>query len=239
MPADRIFYCMDYDHLSRQSGMYIADLMNRAIQNNGRCTLVLSGGRTPKQLYRLLGNGSVNPAGLPIDWSVVNLFLADEHIVSPDYPESNFLMIRENLVNTIPHFTGTLNHPDITLQDPLQIADVYEQVMRSYFHPDAFWPKFDIIVLGLGTDGHTGSLFSDSTALNTQKRWVSEVHRKPADTDRITMTLPVINHARHVVFLVSGTDKSEVFRKVIEGDPALPASRVRPIDGTLTFFVSE
>jgi 6-phosphogluconolactonase len=208
-----------------------------AIGAQGRFTVALSGGSTPKALYSLLASNYANFA-----WNRVFLFFGDERHVPPTDPESNYRMVNESLLTkiTIPSenvFRVPAENPDANAA-----ASEYEAQIRRFFElkPGEF-PRFDLILLGMGPDGHTASLFPDSAALDEQSRLVVANWVAKFNTHRITFTFPVLNRAAEVAFLASGADKAEMLHQVLETKitPPLPSQRVEPTDGKLLWILDE
>ena len=191
----------------------------QAIASRGRFVVALSGGKTPADLYRFLA------AHVPAQvWDKTHIFLADERLVEKDHPDSNFRFIKENLVGRIASATPQLYPATVE----------YEQTLKDFFGRQL--PVFDLIVLGLGEDGHTASLFPGDAALNVTDHWTAVVQR--GDHPRITLTLPVINRAEHVFFVVLGESKRAVLQKFFAGEEKLPAVRVRPAQGQVKVFTN-
>jgi 6-phosphogluconolactonase len=201
-----------------------------AIAERGRFTLALAGGDTPRALYRRL---AALPAGT-IDWARTVLFFGDERAVPPDHPESNYRMARESLLapSAIP---AEQVHRIMGEAAPQVAAAQYEAVLRAHFADD--WPQFDMVLLGLGSDGHTASLFPGTAALDVTDRWVTANHVPALDAWRITLTLPALNQARELLFLVSGAGKADALAAVLAPGSDLPAARVRPVQGRLTWCI--
>jgi 6-phosphogluconolactonase len=206
-----------------------------AIMAKGRFSVALSGGSTPKALYSLLASGT-RPA---IPWDKVFFFWGDERHVPPDDPESNYRMTNEALLSKISASPENVFRIPAEQQDASVAANAYEQTLREFFRlRSGEFPRFDLILLGIGTEGHTASLFPETSALKETQRlvvanWVEKLH-----TDRITFTLPVLNHAACVVFLVSGAGKAEIVHQILEGPgEELPAQRVHPSDGRLVWLL--
>jgi 6-phosphogluconolactonase len=208
-----------------------------AIGAQGRFTAALSGGSTPEALYSLLAENYANFA-----WNRVFLFFGDERHVPPIDPESNYRMVNETLLTkiTIPRenvFRVPTENPDATA-----VAAEYENQIRRFFQlkPGEF-PRFDLILLGMGPDGHTASLFPDSLALDEQSRIVVANWIAKFNTHRITFTFPVLNRAAEIMFLASGSDKADMVRQVLEAKntPPLPSQRVQPSDGKLLWMLDE
>jgi 6-phosphogluconolactonase len=213
-------------------------LCERAITARGRFTWALSGGSTPRQLYALLATPRFVSR---IDWTRVEFFWGDERCVPPDHPDSNYRMVREALFDEI-HPDAARVHRMLGEQEPARAAAAYEAVLRCAFAvPDGGpAPRFDLVLLGMGGDGHTASLFPGTAAVAELSRWVV-VNRLSADSPtRLTLTRVVIDQAAEVIFLVSGASKAERLKQVLEGSNAgssLPAQLIRPTHGRLQWFV--
>jgi 6-phosphogluconolactonase len=208
-----------------------------AVAQRGRFTIALSGGSTPRNLYTLIAANA--SASLP--WDQMFFFWGDERHVPPDDPESNYRMAKETLLSKIPVPPANIFPIPTEKKDASAAAEAYEQTLQKFFAlaPGEF-PRFDLILLGLGPDGHTASLFPETAALQEKSRLVVANWVEKLKTHRITFTLPVLNAARGVAFLVSGTDKATVLHEVLEGngpDEKYPSRLVRPSDGKLIWFV--
>lgn len=208
-----------------------------AITERGRFTIALSGGSTPKNLYTLIAANA--SASLP--WDRMFFFWGDERHVPPDNPDSNYRMAKETLLSKVAIPPANIFRIPAENPDASAAADAYEQTLRKFFAvaPGEF-PRFDLILLGIGPDGHTASLFPETAALEETSRLVVANWVEKLQTNRITFTLPVLNAARCVAFLVSGTDKAAVLHEVLEGKvPAekYPSKLVRPSEGKLIWFV--
>jgi 6-phosphogluconolactonase len=208
-----------------------------AVTQRGRFTVALSGGSTPNNLYTLLATNA--RASLP--WDRMFFFWGDERHVGPQHPDSNYRMAEECLLAKVPVPAGNVFRIPAENPDAAAAAEAYEQTLRKFFalEPGAV-PRFDLILLGIGPDGHTASLFPETAALNEKSRLVVANWVEKLNTSRITFTLPVLNGARIVMFLVSGTDKAPAVRAVLEGDAPgeqYPAKLVHPTDGRLLWLV--
>lgn len=207
-----------------------------AIAERGRFTVALSGGSTPRSLYFLLAR---DYAGF--SWDQTFLFFGDERHVPPDHPDSNYRMVKEALLANIQIPTKNVYRVQAEMPDADAAAAAYEKQLRSFFKlaPGEF-PHFDLILLGLGPDGHTASLFPDSAGLKEQTRLVIANWVEKFKTDRITFTFPVLNHTADVMFLASGPDKATMVRDVLEGNrtPPFPAQLVQP-EGRLVWMLDE
>lgn len=226
----------DVEALSRAAADNLATALNAVLARSGSASLVLSGGSTPRTLYRVLATAY----GEAIRWDRVRVYWGDERYVPPDDPRSNYRMVREALLDHMSIPAENVHPMPTDLPDPEAAALAYEQTLRRQFQ--GAWPRFDLILLGLGTDGHTASLFAGSPALDEPARWVT-VSRAPAESSvRLTLTLPVINHAARVDFLVTGAEKAPALGRVLhEGSNAAggPAAGVRPLRGTVTWWIDE
>jgi 6-phosphogluconolactonase len=219
----------------------IATLAAEAIERHGRFDWVLSGGSTPEQLYALLA--SPEWAGR-VDWTRVAFFFGDERCVPPEDPQSNYRMARASLLGPLGVFAEQVHrirgelgaeaaaedYRDVLDRTVLDRAVLDRAVLDRQRQSDATeLPVFDLVLLGLGSDGHTASLFPGTAALDERSRWVVGSHPQGL-VPRVTLTFPVLDAARRVLFLVSGADKARAVREVLSGTGAvtLPAARVRP-----------
>ena len=202
------------------------------IAEHGRFTVALAGGSTPRVVYELLASEYGGAADL--DWSRVHAFFGDERTVPPEDEDSNYRMARETLLDHVP--VGSVHRMRGELP-PEEAAAEYEAELRGFFGDGL--PHFDLIMLGIGPDGHTASLFPQTSALEVMDRLVTANTVPKLETERITLTVPVINAARAVAFLVAGEDKAQALREILEGDGdphVYPAKFVQP-DGDLTWMM--
>ncbi|MGH2349963.1 MAG: 6-phosphogluconolactonase [bacterium] len=232
-PDVRVF--PQLDALSRDLAETFVAEAQQAIASSGRCTVALAGGSTPRRLYRFLAFGYAER----LPWPAVQLFMGDERYVPPGDPLSNFRMVQETLLDHLPIPPGNVHPMDTRYPDPSRAAEAYERVLRGYFAGD--WPRFDVVFLGMGTDGHTASLFPDTPALLETVRWVVATTSPRQPPSRLTLTVPVFNHARHVHFMVAGPAKADALRQVImtPETTTCTAAHVRPVDGHVTWWVDE
>jgi len=210
---------------------------NEAVSARGRFTIALSGGSTPKSLYNLLATN----ARTTLPWEQTLFFWGDERHVPPTDPESNYRMVDEAMLSKVPVPPANVYRMPAENSDAEAVAETYEQTLRKVFQlgPNDV-PQFDLILLGMGPDGHTASLFPGTAGLKEKSRLVVANWVEKLKTYRLSFTLPVINAARSVAFLVSGTDKAPVLKAVLEGnDPGelYPAKLVHPKDGKLIWFL--
>ena len=203
-----------------------------AIAERGSFTVALAGGSTPKATYEILARDYAGE----LDWSKVHVFFGDERTVLPDHEDSNYLMAQRTLLSHVP--VGSVHRMRGELP-PAEAAAAYEQELQEFFGPDSV-PAFDLILLGIGEDGHTASLFPETSALDVTDRWVVANPVLKLETTRLTLTIPVINAAKAVTFLVAGEGKAEALKQILEGDAdprAYPAKLIRPECGDLTWVV--
>jgi 6-phosphogluconolactonase len=223
--------------LADAAAAMVRRLIARAIDERGACFVSLAGGRTPKGVYERLAV-SGDPA---IDWARVHVAFGDERVVPPDHPDSNYAMARAALLDRVPVPAGQVIRVRGELDDPDRAADAYAKALTEAFGPGAGgWPVFDVILLGIGADGHTASLFPHTAALRETRRVATAVEAPVAPARRVTLTFPVLNAARAVLVLTSGADKAPAVAWALapEGDAeAVPVRAVRPAAGTLTWLL--
>jgi 6-phosphogluconolactonase len=226
--------CADAEELAREAAKLFVRETMRAAEAHGRSTVLLAGGETPRRCYE---NLSGPPFRDQVPWRKLHLFWGDERCVPAGDLRSNALMARRALLDHVPVPVSQI-HPIAGDRPPTEAAGEYEKTLRSFF-PGGL-PRFDLVLLGLGTNGHTASLFPGTSALQEKNRWVVEV--RPADDaiERVTLTTPVINEAACIAFLVAGKEKAEILREVLEGSPdpfLIPARLIRPVRGELLWLV--
>ncbi|MDD4974569.1 MAG: 6-phosphogluconolactonase [Bacteriovorax sp.] len=207
---------------------------HKAINRSGRFNVLLSGGATPRRTYEYLAE---EPFKDQVDWSRVDFFWGDERCVDSNDPLSNYLMVNEALLSHIAIPANQI-HPILCSQNPHKSAILYENTLRKYFSHSK--PSFDLVFLGLGVDGHIASLFPQASALKERERWFIAVQKETEDFARITVTLPILNLAQLIVFLVTNEEKSKILEKVLsqeEPSTTLPARLIQPINGKLFWLV--
>ena len=203
------------------------------------CRVALAGGSTPRGLYRLLTG---DPYRTQIPWAHLRVFWGDERTVPPDHQESNFRMAKESLLSHVPIPSNQVFRIEGEVLAG-EAAARYETVLREQFNLSSREiPQFDLILLGMGPDGHTASLFPGTSAVTESQKLVSAPWVEKLQTHRVTLTPPVLNAAKHVVFLVSGVDKATALQVVLEGpaDPArYPAQVVNPPGGHMVWLINQ
>jgi 6-phosphogluconolactonase len=226
----------DGNALARAEAERIVTLASAAIAARGRFTIALSGGSTPRTLYSLL---ATPPFASRIDWSRVHVFWGDERCVPPDHPESNFRMTREALLDRVPIPQANV-HRIAGEDDPEAAAGAYEHALRAFFEVPEGPPErtFDLVLLGMGDDGHTASLFPGTAAVDETRRWVVPNHGR--GMWRITLTPIALDAADAITFLVAGATKADRLHDVLEEppqSPPLPAQLIHPTHGALTWMI--
>jgi 6-phosphogluconolactonase len=233
-PTVRIYPTLEA--ASRAAAEGFVDLANRTLQEQELFSVALAGGSTPQHLYEILADEHID--GVP--WNKVHLYWGDERYVPHRDPRSNFRMFHGALLDRV-HIPLENIHPMPTHRtDPQNAARDYERFLRSQF--DGAWPALDVVLLGLGADGHTASLFPHSPALEEKQRWVVATEAPVEPTRRLSLTLPVLNAADNVSFLVAGKDKAAALSRVLAGPVDLaecPAGAVRPSKGRLIWWLDE
>ncbi len=193
----------DVNEFSLRAAEAAVRTINESVQSNGSFSLALAGGNTPRTLYRLLSSQFRDR----IPWTKVQVFWGDERYVPLDDPRSNYRMARESLLDAVPCPAENVHPMPTELRDPDVAARDYEKTLRGYFSKD--WPRFDLVLLGIGEEGHTASLFPGSPALEETRRGVVAVKAPVEPPQRLTLTLPALTHAANVYFLVSGSNKAQ------------------------------
>jgi 6-phosphogluconolactonase len=232
-----VMVCPDGDGVARAGARMFVEWAWQAIARYSAFRVALSGGSTPQNLYRHLASETYRKQ---VDWAKVHLFWGDERCVPPDDPESNYGMARRELLLRVPIPGANVHRMEAERADLGRAAQEYEELLRAEVERDEHgFPRFDLIFLGLGTDGHTASLFPGARGIRTTSRWVSTPLVPKLGKRRMTLTLPVLNAARRVLFLVVGAEKAAILRTVLEEnvDPPLPAQLVRPRDGQKLLLV--
>lgn len=227
--------------LARRAAHHLVEMVSESTEANGRARIAISGGATPKAAFQLLADPS-EPFRNRMPWEDLELFWVDERTVPPDHPESNFRMTREALLDHVPLHPQQIHRMEGELEPDVAAAR-YESELRNTFRLEgAETPRFDLISLGMGDDGHTASLFPHTAAIHEMGRLVTANQVPQMNTWRLTLTWPVINHARSVFFLIAGADKASPVHEVFTGprDPErLPSQLIWPSSGILTLFLDK
>jgi len=233
MDPQHIEIYQDANVLFERAASFIIDIANKAVKTKGRFVVSLSGGKTPEQLYSIL---SKNPFCEQMPWKNTFIFWGDERSVPLNDTQNNAHMAALLLLDkiTIP---ATNIHPIPVNLSPVEAAKKYEKEIKDYFKNEL--PRFDLILLGLGENGHTASLFPGTDILYEQKHWIKEVYIDEQKMFRISMTAILINQAHHIVFLITGEKKAAILKKVLSNSYQpykYPAQLIRPEKGELYWF---
>ena len=221
----------DADALARHTARWIADL---AAASDRPFAIALSGGSTPRLLYEILASDYRDA----MPWSRVHLFFGDERFLPPDHADSNYRMVREALLDHVAVPQANI-HPMPTTGEPEEAAASYQRELQTYYRSEALAvqrPLFDVVLLGLGENGHTASLFPNTPALADTLHWVVPCVPLDAPHTRLTLTYAALASSREVAFLVAGAGKRDVLARVRDGDRAQPSSRIASV-GRVNWFV--
>ncbi len=232
------------DALARSAAELFISLANTVIEKRNLFSIALSGGSTPQSLYALLASAAYRKQ---VDWSKVQVFWGDERYVPADHPDSNYLKAQQTLLSKIPIPTENIHRVPTELTPPERAAEAYEEELLAYFSacPDEQernQASFDLVLLGMGDDGHTASLFPGSPAIREQTRWVAAQYVDKLAAWQITLTPAILNRASNILFIISGSDKSTTLQRVVYGSyqpERYPAQIIQPTDGNLVWMVDE
>jgi len=224
---------------SSQAALAAADLFAKTarecVSHEGFFTVAVSGGSTPRPMHRFLAE---EPYRSEVPWPKTHLFWVDERCVSFEDPASNYGLARKDFLDQVPIPQNQV-YPIPIEASPKEGAEIYQRVLIDFFHlQKGESPVFDLIFLGTGKDGHTASLFQGQKALGEMERLVVCVKGGAPNVSRITMTFPVLNHAKRIIFMVSGKNKADIVKTILEFPEArVPAQRVQPLNGNLTWLL--
>jgi 6-phosphogluconolactonase len=224
------------NELEKSAAGKIYDILRRSLKENARFCIALSGGETPKNVYRLMGLDASNRF---VDWKQVHVFFCDERTVPPDNPISNYGMTKREWISHISIPQENV-HRMKGESDPKKTSEKYELEIRKFFGRDPV--VFDLVLLGVGEDGHTASLFPGTHAVIEKEVFVKSVFVQQINSWRTTLTVPVLNAAREIIFLAAGEQKAAIVQRVLDAkapDTKLPASLIRPTEGTLCWMIDE
>lgn len=213
----------------------VRDAIHAAIDEFGTCSIALSGGKTPQPLYQAL-------AREPLPWTKTKIFFADERCVPPHHVDSNYRMVQQTLLEPAHVSPANVFRVPAEVPEPERAAEQYEGTIRTALQlRRRQWPRFDVMLLGIGDDGHTASLFPGSPALDERDKIVASAQVEKLRAARITLTLPAINASALILFLVQGAEKAAAVQAVLEGrsQNPLPAARVKPMTGKLVWMMDE
>ena len=233
-----IIIAKDSDELNKIAAEKIVSIARQAIAESDKFTVALAGGSTPKSLYKLLASEEFLSQ---IDWRKVFFFFGDERNVLPDADESNFRMANESILKPLQILPENIFRLQTEIRDTEKIAEDYEKTIVKFFGLEKNeFPRFDLILLGMGDDGHTASLFPHTRALRETEKIAVVNYVEKLDTTRLTLTFPVINNASNIIFLIGGAGKANVLKEVLEGEAQpekFPSQNVAPVNGDLFWLV--
>ena len=231
----------DAQELARAAADEFVRLAGEAVKYRGVFTVALAGGSTPKSLYALLAGDAFRSR---VPWEKIHFFWGDERHVAPDHADSNYRMAREAMLSKVPVPAENVHRIRSENPDARRAAEAYETELREFFTSRSLMannlPRFDLVLLGMGPDGHTASLFPGTHDVRERERWVAAPWVDKFQTYRVTLTPPVINNAAHILFFVGGEEKAETLRAVLERaeeNERFPSQVVLPTDGTLCWMV--
>ncbi|MGP8271015.1 MAG: 6-phosphogluconolactonase [Terracidiphilus sp.] len=239
----RIKYYVEPDAatLARRAAQYFVEMIGEAVAGRGRARVAISGGSTPKATFQMLADPD-QPWRNRMPWNRLDIYWVDERAVPPDNAESNYRMTCEALLDYVPLRPDQIHRMEGEL-DPEVAASRYESELRNSFRLEgAQSPRFDLVQLGMGTDGHTASLFPHTQAIHEVARLAIANHVPQMNAWRITLSWPVIDYASSVFFLIAGEDKAKILKEVLTGphDPErLPSQLIWPVSGILTLFLDK
>jgi len=232
----KIHIAPDSGQVSEELASWITDRIQEILKTQDRFTFVLSGGSTPKKLYDLL---AASPYKEKIPWEKLHFFWGDERAVPFEDDRNNAKMCYDELLNKVPVIAENI-HVMRTDMEPAESVVEYEKVLKQYFGNSE--TTFDFVLLGMGDDGHTLSLFPGTEVIHEAKHWVSTFFLAAQDMYRITLTAPIVNAAKYVAFMAVGSGKAETLKSVLEGEKNLdkfPSQIIEPVKGELHWFVDE
>ncbi|RYG04850.1 MAG: 6-phosphogluconolactonase [Chitinophagaceae bacterium] len=231
----KLHICEDVNDLSKQTAVWIGAIIKQTLQKQDRFTIALSGGSTPQKLHGLL---AAYPFKEEIDWSKVHVFWGDERAVPFEDSRNNAKMAFDTLLDHVTVPMGQI-HVMRTDIDPVESAEEYQKVLEKYFSETGF--TFDLVLLGMGDDGHTLSLFPGTPVVHEDKAWTAAYYLAPQEMYRITLTAPIVNRAAHVAFLTAGAGKAPALKEVLEGEynpDKYPSQVIKPT-GELHWFIDK
>jgi 6-phosphogluconolactonase len=226
----------DLHDLSSLVGAAMVRVIETAVSDTGQCSLALSGGGTPRELYGLLASRFRDQ----IPWQQVHVFWGDERYVPADHPDSNYRLARETLLDHVPWPDANIHPMPTHFPSPEMAAQDYERTLREYFGADG--PRFDLNLLGVGSDGHTASLFAGSPALNERTRWVMSVRSGTTPESRLTLTLPALTQSANIFVLVAGSNKASALKHALSNasnSDTYPAAGLRQSPGRVIWWVDQ
>lgn len=241
IPPATVCILPDSKALARAGAETIVKAAHEAIATDGRFSIALSGGSTPKAIFEFLASDHA-AGGCPVNWEKVHVFFGDERCVPADHAESNYRMAFDALLSKVPIPPSQVYRIQTGLGETAAAERCMADLRAVCWSPAGTVPHLDLVMLGMGNDGHTASLFPETSALNEECAWVVANWVPKLSTHRITFTYPLINAAKEVLFIAGGAEKATMLRNVLRGDPtgqSYPSQKVKPVNGKLTWMVDE
>jgi 6-phosphogluconolactonase len=231
----------DPDEMAAAAATIFGQMASRCVKENGCFRVALAGGNTPRAVHREIATRQQSGAQR-LPWDKIQVFFGDERCVPPDSDQSNFVMARDTLLSRVPIPPGNVHRFQGELPPAQAALDYHTRLQQAFATSSHAFPRFDLVFLGLGEDGHTASLFPETAALQ-ETRWLAVANEVPKlGAWRLTLTLPVFNHAACVLFLAAGASKAPIVRQILRPHPTsqtLPAQLVQPATGWLRWFLDE
>jgi 6-phosphogluconolactonase len=234
MKPAALLLAQNSESLFKRAAQIFTESVAKAIEERGMAAVAISGGSTPKGLFQTL---TETYHARRIEWSRLHFFWVDERCVPPQSPESNYGVARATLLSKVGVPESNIHRMAGEMKDPFQAARAYEDELKAFFKLTKSPPRFDLVLLGVGEDGHTASLFPGSEAAKESERWVVSTFVEKLHSSRITLTLPILNNSRRILILVAGNSKSEILKSVLTSEaPRYPIELVHPENGELTWL---
>jgi len=232
--------CKNYDELSEHIAAWMVEYICKTLSTKERFSIALTGGSTPKKLYEILASHEYQNK---IDWSRANVFVGDERFVPFDDDRSNAKMIQQTLLDHVAVNTAHVHFMKTENMSAETAANEYEEVLQHYFNKNSSQSTFDLVLLGMGDDAHTLSLFPGQTnAISEQTKWCTYLWLQQQNMHRITLTAPIVNASKQIAFLISGKSKTTALNNVMHqpyNPSTYPSQIIKPTNGELHFFVDE
>ncbi len=232
--------CKNYDELSEHIASWMVEYICKILSTKERFSIALTGGNTPKKLYEILASDEYKNK---IDWSRANVFIGDERFVSFDDERSNAKMIQQTLLDHVAADPAHIHFMQTENMSPETASNSYEEILQHYFNKNNSQSTFDLVLLGMGDDAHTLSLFPDQKdAINEQAKWCTYLWLEQQNMYRLTLTAPIVNASKCIAFLVNGKNKTKALNNVLHqpyNPEEFPSQIIKPANGELHFFVDE
>lgn len=234
-----ILIAQDPDAFAKKAAQLMMETTWQSIEQRKKASWALCGGRTPKTVFPILTESHFKDR---VDWKSVQVYWGDERCVPPDHDDSNYKLAMTTLLSKVPIPTANIHRMPGEMITPLEAARAYDQMMHVDFKFERPFPKFDLMLLGMGEDGHTASLFPGTDVLSENEKWVVGYRVERLSSNRISLTFPVINNARRILIMCPGENKANVLREIFHPatpDNRYPVQKVKPVDGELIWLLDK